>query len=146
MAAASSQQTTSSVPENRKAVLLLANGFPSLSLTPYFSSLISPASAACPSCTVTPSLAAFLKGGLASMTTLYTPGLASDISNAPLTISALSVSVEDSAHARTAPSAGDTVPLMDPDFNVLNANNPAATAVTAASLNLVNFINRELKD
>src|SRR5882762_1331278 len=131
---------------NRKAVPLLADGFPSLSPCPYFSSLISPASAACPSCTVTPSFAAFLKGGLASMITLYMPGLASDISKAPFTISACSVSVEDSAQARTAPSAGDTVPLIDPDLSVLNANNPAATAVTAASLNLVNFINRELKD
>jgi hypothetical protein len=59
---------------------------------------------------------------------------------------ALNVSVDDSAQALTAASVGLTVPLIEPDLRLLNANNPAAANVTTASLIPVNFINSEFKN
>jgi hypothetical protein len=50
------------------------------------------------------------------------------------------VSVEDSAQALTAPSAGFTKPLIEPVLIPLKANNPAAANANAAKLNLAFFI------
>lgn len=80
------------------------------------------------------------------MITLYEPGLASVISKEPFITGALNVSVDDSAQARTPPSAGETVPLIEPLLRLLKANSPAAANVITASLIPVNFILREFKE
>ena len=50
------------------------------------------------------------------------------------------VCIYDSAHARTPPSGGLTVPRMEPSRREEKPNNPAARAVTIAIRNEVNFI------
>jgi hypothetical protein len=57
-----------------------------------------------------------------------------------LIIGAFKVSVYDSAHARTPPSAGLTVPWIEPSLNDIKANNPAMAAERAASRKVVIFI------
>src|SRR5258707_11511891 len=57
---------------------------------------------------------------------------------------ALRVSVADSAHARTPPSAGVTVPFMEPTFKWVKANRHATIIVVAMSLSTVNSINVDL--
>src|SRR5579859_39515 len=54
------------------------------------------------------------------------------------------VSVADSAQARTPPSAGLTVPFIEPAFKWVKANRPATTMVVAISLSTVNSINVDL--
>jgi len=68
------------------------------------------------------------------MTILYAPGLASEISKLPLRIGARSVSVADSAQARTPASRGVTVPFIDPSLCWENVSRSAAAMAVAPSL------------
>src|SRR5580704_2765473 len=59
---------------------------------------------------------------------------------------ALTVSVYDSAHALTPPSAGLTVPWIEPSLSAAKASNPAETTETIAIRNKVTFITWYLQE